>query len=74
MSLDTAVAWCNEKVEIFLARDLEKTGTVSLDEAEEIGVEAIPVEELKRRIFAGEIRDAKTVAGILAYLVMLSES
>ena len=57
-----------------MARDLEKTGTVSLDEAEEIGVEAIPVEELKRRIFAGEIRDAKTVAGILAYLVMLSES
>ena len=49
---------------------------VSLDTAvaEEIGVEAIPVEELKRRIFAGEIRDAKTVAGILAYLVMLSES
>ena len=74
VSLDTAVAWCNEKVEIFLARDLEKKGTVSLDEAEEIGVEAIPVEELKRRIFAGEIRDAKTVAGILAYLVMLSES
>ena len=74
VSLDTAVAWCNEKVESFLARDLEKTGTVSLHEAEEIGVEAIPVEELKRRIFAGEIRDAKTVAGILAYLVMLSES
>ena len=74
VSLDTAVAWCNEKVEVFLAQDLEKTGTVNLDEAEEIGVEAIPVRELKRRIFAGEIRDAKTVAGILAYLVTLSES
>ena len=43
-------------------------GGQKLDEAEEIRVEAIPVEELRRRIFAGEIRDAKTVAGILAYL------
>ena len=44
-----------------------------MDEAEEIGLEAIPVEELRRRIFAGEIRDAKTVAGILAYLALLSD-
>ena len=33
-------------------------------------MEAIAVEELERMIFAGEIRDAKTVAGILAYLVV----
>ena len=71
--LDTAVAWCNEKVEIYLAEDLVKSGEQNLDEAEEIGLEAIPVEELKRRIFAGEIRDAKTVAGILAYLAVLSD-
>ena len=66
--LDTAVAWCDERVEVYLAEELEKVGGQKLDEAEEIRVEAIPVEELKRRIFAGEIRDAKTVAGILAYL------
>ena len=66
--LDTAVAWCDERVEVYLAEDLEKVGSQKLDEAEEIRVEAIPVEELKRRSFAGEIRDAKTVAGILAYL------
>ena len=36
-------------------------------------LEAIAPEELKRRIFAGEIRDAKTVAGILAYFVYRSE-
>lgn len=66
--LDTAVAWCDERVEIYLAEDLVKAGGQQLDEAEEIRVEAIPVEELKRRIFAGEIRDAKTVAGVLAYL------
>ena len=66
--LDTAVAWCDERVEVFLAEDLVKVSDQALDEAEEIRVEAIPVEELKRRIFAGELRDAKTVVGILAYL------
>ena len=71
--LDTAVAWCNEKVEIYLAEDLVKAGGQTLDEAEEIGMEAIPLRELKRRILAGEIRDAKTVAGILAYLAVLSD-
>ena len=71
--LDTAIAWCDEKVEIYLAQDLYKAGGQQLDDAEEIGVEAIPVEELRRRIFAGEMRDAKTVAGILAYLAVLSE-
>ena len=71
--LDTAVAWCNEKVEVYLAEDLERVSSQSLDEAEEISMEAIPVGELKRRILAGEIRDAKTVAGILAYLVVTSQ-
>lgn len=70
VSLDTAVAWCNEIVEVCLAQDLEKVSGQKLDEAEEIRVEAIAVEELERMIFAGEIRDAKTVAGILAYLVV----
>lgn len=70
--LDTAIAWCDEKVEIYLAEDLYKAGGQQLDDAEEIGLEAIPVEELRRRIFAGEMRDAKTVAGILAYLAVLS--
>ena len=73
VSLDTAVAWCNERVEVCLAQDLEKVGGQHLDEAEEIRVEAIAPQELERRIFAGEIRDAKTVAGILAYLVLRSK-
>lgn len=71
--LDTAIAWCDERVEVYLAEDLCKVGDQRLDDAEEIGLEAIPVEELRRRIFAGEMRDAKTVAGILAYLAVLSE-
>lgn len=68
VSLDTAVAWCNERVDVYLAQDLERTrGGQHLDEAEEIRMEAISPGELRRRLFAGEIRDAKTVAGLMAY-------
>ncbi len=66
ISLRTTVAFCNEIVEVFLATDL-KPGTQQLDEAEEIEVEAHEPEELCKMIYAGEIQDAKTVAGILAY-------
>lgn len=74
VSLDTAIAWCNERVEIYLAEGLERTGEGQhLDEAEEIRMEAIPAQELRRRIYAGEIRDAKTVAGLLAYFCAKEE-
>ena len=39
----------------------------SLDEAEEIRYEAVPLSTLLEKIYAGEIQDSKTVAGILAY-------
>jgi ADP-ribose pyrophosphatase len=71
--LDTAIAWCDEKVEVYLAEDLVKSGDQALDEAEEISMEAFTVEELRKKIFAGEIRDAKTVAGILAYFAVLAQ-
>lgn len=71
--LDTAIAWCDEKVEVYLAEDLVRSGDQALDEAEEIGMEAFTVEELRTKIFAGEIRDAKTVAGILAYFAVLAQ-
>ena len=58
---------------VYLAEDLVKSGDQSLDEAEEISMEALTAEEARRKIFAGEIRDAKTVAGILAYLAVLAE-
>ena len=72
VSLDTAVAWCDERVEVFLAQDLVKVGEQALDEAEEIWMEALTQEEAGRRILSGEIRDAKTVAGIMSYLVFKS--
>ena len=61
----TAVAWCNESTDIYLARDLEKISSQHLDEAEEIELCSMSLDELCSRIFAGEIQDAKTIIGIL---------
>ena len=49
-----------------MARNLIKTKQ-HLDEDEYVDVKAYTVEELKNKIFAGEIQDSKTIAAILAY-------
>ena len=72
-TIDTAVAWCDEKTEIFLAEELVREGAQMLDEAEEILVEACSARDLLAGIQNGEIRDAKTVAGICAYLSLFCQ-
>lgn len=72
ISIYTTVAFCNEKIDIFVARDL-KPGTQHLDEDEFIHVEAYTVEELKEMILQGKIQDAKTISGILAYAAKYGE-
>lgn len=67
MTLRTTPAFCNEVVEIFLASDCKKTADQQLDEAEDIEVREWEVEVLLEKIYSGELQDAKTVAGILAY-------
>ena len=66
-SIDTAVAYCNERTDIYLAEDLVCEGGQQPDEAEDIRVTACRQEDLRRMIAAGQIRDAKTIAGLLAY-------
>ena len=68
----TAIAWCNESTDIYLARDLEPVSSQHLDEAEEIELCIMSLDDLCSRIFAGEIQDAKTVAGIMAYRSFLA--
>lgn len=68
ITLRTTVAFCNEKIEIFVARDLIPSKQ-HLDEDEYIDVAAYTMEELKEMIFSGEIEDSKTVSAILAYEV-----
>lgn len=66
-SIYTTVAFCNEKIDIYLARNLKQHGSQHLDEDEYINVEAYSVEELKQMIFDCKIQDSKTICGILTY-------
>ena len=65
-SIYTTVAFCNEKIDIYLARKL-KRGKQHLDEDEFLNVEAHSLEELKQMIFECRIQDSKTICGILTY-------
>lgn len=66
ISIYTTVAFCNEKIDIYLATGLTP-GKQHLDEDEFVQARAYTVEELTEKIFKGEIQDSKTVAAILAY-------
>ena len=66
LTIHTTVAFCNEKIDVYLAKGL-KPGKQHLDEDEYVNVGVYTVEELAKKIYAGEIQDAKTVAAILAY-------
>ena len=66
LSLRTTVAFCDEFVDVYVAKDLEK-GTRHLDDAESIDVELYTLEELCQMVYEGKIQDSKTVAAIMAY-------
>ncbi len=66
ISLRTAVAFCNERIDVFVAKDLIKTSQ-NLDEDEFVDVEAYEIEDLCTMIYDGTIQDSKTIASLLAY-------
>ena len=66
ITLRTTVAFCNEKIEVYVARDLIPSRQ-HLDEDEFIDLKAHTIHQLKEKIFSGEIEDAKTVSALLAY-------
>ena len=66
MSIRTTVAFCDEKIDIYVARNL-RPSKQHLDENEFINVEAYSVDELVEMIYAGKLQDSKTVGAILAY-------
>ena len=66
ISIITAVAFCNEKVDIYVADKLTKS-VQQLDEEENINVEYYTLQELKDMIMNGIIEDSKTISAILAY-------
>lgn len=68
ITLRTTVAFCNERIEVYVARNLLPSKQ-HLDEDEFIDLQAYTIEELKEKIFTGEIEDAKTVSALMAYAV-----
>ena len=66
-SIYTTVAFCNEKIDIYLALDLKDRGSQHLDEDEFVAVEEWDVSDLEELIYQGIIQDSKTVGAILAY-------
>lgn len=66
LTVNTMVAFSNEKVDVYLATDLVKTEQ-HLDPDEEIQVEAWDLDDLKELIYTGKMTDSKTIAGIMTY-------
>lgn len=64
----TASAFCSEIVRVFVATNLKK-GVQHFDRDEEVVVESWSIENLKKEIFEGNIKDGKTVAAIMSYIV-----
>ena len=68
MSLNTTVAFCDEAIDIFVARDLIPSHQ-HLDEDEVIEVEAWELKDLLQLIYEGKMTDGKTVAAISTHAV-----
>ena len=66
MSLRTTVAYCDEFIDVYVARDLVHTHQ-HLDPDEFVELEAFDLDQLCEMIYAGTIQDAKTVAALMAY-------
>lgn len=73
ISLKTTVAFCDEFIDVYLAKNLIP-GRQHLDEGEFIDVEAYEIDKLCDMIYAGKIQDAKTVSALLAYKNLLNQS
>ncbi|MDO4285788.1 MAG: NUDIX hydrolase [Eubacteriales bacterium] len=67
LSIRTTVAFCNEEIDIFVAKDLIP-GEQHLDPDEFLNVVPCTVSDLMQKIYRCEIQDAKTIAAILAYV------
>jgi ADP-ribose pyrophosphatase len=66
LSLRTTVAFCNEKIDVYVATDL-KPSKQHLDEDEYLDVVSFSIDELIQMIYDCKIQDSKTVAALLAY-------
>ena len=66
ISIHTTVAFCNEKIDIYVAKGLRE-GLQHLDEDEFLDVKAFTVDEIRELIYSGKMTDAKTISAIMSY-------
>ncbi len=66
ISFVTAIAYCNELIEVFVAKNLIPSKQ-DLDPDEFIDVKPYSLEELTEMIYQGKIQDAKTIAAVMSY-------
>lgn len=66
ISLRTTVAFCDEKIDVYVATNLKRSHQ-HLDEDEFLDVETHSIEELIKMVYDCRIQDGKTVAALLAY-------
>ena len=66
MTINTTVAFCDEAIDVFLAKDLIPSKQ-NLDADESIDVEEWEVKDLLELIYTGKMTDGKTVAAIMAF-------
>ena len=66
ITIRTTVAFCNEKIDVYVATDLKK-GHQHLDDDEFLNVESHDIEELIQMIYDCKIQDGKTISALLAY-------
>ena len=62
-SLYSSIGYSNERIELYLARELRYVGG-TLDDGEFLEVSAIPLDEALEWARAGRITDIKTIAGL----------
>lgn len=67
-SIYTTVAFCNEKIDIYVAHGL-KPGKQHLDDDEYLNVEAYDLKELVQMVLDRKIQDSKTICAIMTYAV-----
>ncbi len=63
-SLLTTPGFCTEKIAVYLAQDLTQ-GETHPDEDEFLGLVRMPLDEAVSMVMRGEIRDGKTICGLL---------
>ena len=66
MTINTTVAFCNEKITIYKATNLS-LGETHWDRDEYMEVECYTLEEIIKMISEGEITDSKTISAIMYY-------